>query len=187
MTDKFNKLHQRISEIVSESPLEGELKHSESVWKLVQKIDGHSSEELQIAALCHDIERGVTPRVLQHNDENYEDYKQRHAKRSSDITAQLLNDFGYSKESVSKVKNMIENHEVGGNEETNVLRDADSVSFFIDNIDIYIKRNTLEKSEYKIKLMYERASERAKKMIKQVKYSTDTQKFMDQLTEGVLI
>jgi hypothetical protein len=181
MNSKFQKLHKRIVEIIHNSPIEEDPSHSEQVWKFVLEIDPNVSEELQIAALAHDIERGVPPRSEKLEGETYGDYKHRHAQRSADITAHLMSQLNYSKKSVDKVQKFIESHEVGGDEETDILRDADSASYFANNISSYLKRNGVERTREKIKFMYDRASVKTKNIIKKLEYSDNVQALIDQV------
>ncbi len=166
----FDAIHFAISEIVKASDLKEDPAHSEQVRKFVLRIDPDASEELQIAALSHDIERAVPPKTSRNENEPYEVYKQRHAQRSAEITATIMQDHGYSEGSIEKVKHLIQNHEVGGEVETDILRDADSASFFADNLEEYFKRSGEVRTRNKVKLMYERASERTKALIRSIDY-----------------
>ena len=50
----------------------------------------------------------------------------------------FLLEHGASSELIKKVPSLIEKHEVGGNEEQNALKDADSISFYECNVDLFL-------------------------------------------------
>lgn len=45
---------------------------------------------------------------------------------------------------INKVKMLVSKHEVGGNKEQNTLKDADSISFFENNVDYFIEKLSIE-------------------------------------------
>jgi len=169
-------IQNKISDIVKNSPIEEDPKHSILTRKWLLKICPDASEDMQIAALAHDIERAVPPRIRGIPGENYDQTKQRHAKRSADIAAKIMEEIGFIKEDIAKVKHLIENHEVGGDKESDYLRDADSIAYFEYNVNLYFKRNGAEKTKDKIMFMFGRCSERAKKMIQQIDFKPEIRK-----------
>ena len=48
--------------------------------------------------------------------------------------------------------------------------DADSIAFFEGNVEYYFKRYGERKTSFKFKFMYERMSERAKKIVRKFEY-----------------
>lgn len=165
----FTKLKSEIAEIFSKAEFELEGAHSLDTLGWVMKIDPEASEALQIAALAHDIDRGIKPKITREKNETYDDYKVRHATRSSQLIVDLMVKYGYSKDLIKKTSFLVKNHEVGGSEEVNILMDADSVSFFSCNIEWYYKYKGLKGTKDKIILMYGRATPRAKQMIRSFK------------------
>lgn len=167
----FNNLKSEIVKIFSKAKFELEGAHSLDTLKWVKKIDINASESLQIAALAHDIDRGVAPKITRAENETYNEYKMRHAKRSSQLVAKLMIKYGYPKDLVEKTSHLVEEHEVGGDKETNILKDADSISFFSCNIEWYYnyKNKDLEETKREILYKYQRAAPRARKMIKTIK------------------
>lgn len=168
-SQNFKKLKSEIAKILSKAGFPLENAHSLDTLKWVKKIDVSASECLQIAALAHDIDRGVNPKITREINETYDDYKKRHAKRSSQLIAELMTKHGYPEDMVKNTSLLVENHEVGGDKEINILMDADSVSFFSCNIEWYFKYKGLEETKDKVLFMYKRATPRAKRMIKTIK------------------
>jgi hypothetical protein len=169
----FNKIKSELKAIFSKAEFELEGAHSTDTLKWVKKIDANASESLQIAALSHDIDRAVGQRIKREEKETYDDYKKRHAKRSSQLITELMTKYGYPKDMIKKTSLLVENHEVGGDKETNILMDADSVSFFSCNIEWYFRYKGREGTKDKIIFMYKRATPRAKQMIKTIKIKNE--------------
>lgn len=169
-SSNFEKLKLEIENIFSTAEFELEGAHSRDTWEWVMKIDKNSDEALQIAALAHDIDRGVKPKIMRLEGETYDDYKVRHAKRSAEIISKLMIKHGYDIETIRKTTRLVENHEVGGDRETDILMDADSVSFFSCNLEWYFnyKKKNYDETKREIIYKYERASLRARQMIRKI-------------------
>lgn len=165
----FKKLKSEIEKIFSRAEFELEGAHSLDTLKWVKKINKGADESLQIAALAHDIDRGIEPKITRIDGESYENYKKRHAKRSSQLISKLMTKYGYSKDLIDKTSHLVENHEVGGEIESDILMDADSISFFSCNIEWYFRYRGLDRTKDKIIFMYKRSTPRAKQMIKTIK------------------
>jgi hypothetical protein len=168
-SSNFNRLKLEIAKILSKTEFKLENAHSLDTLKWVKEIDTNANEYLQIAALAHDIDRGVSPRIIRETNEEYSDYKKRHAKRSSQLIADLMLKYNYPKNLINKTSHLVKNHEVGGDTETTILMDADSISFFSCNLEWYYKYKGLEETKNKIMFMYKRATPRAKQIIKEIK------------------
>jgi len=178
----FKKLKSKILKILSKAEQELEIVHSFDTLKWVKEIDKNASESLQIAALAHDIDRGIKPKVIRADQETYDNYNKRHAKRGSLLIVKLLNKYNYSKDFINKTSHLVENHEVGGDTETDILMDADSISFFSCNLDWYFKYKGLDKTKDKIFFMYQRATPRAQKIIKSIKIKN---KYLQSLCQDI--
>ena len=168
-SSNFKKLKSEIAQILSKAEFELENAHSLDTLKWVKKIDKNASESLQIAALAHDIDRGISPRICIETNETYDGYKARHAKRSSQLIADLLLKYNYPKDFIKRTSLLVEKHEVGGDKEIDILMDADSISFFSCNLDWYLNYKGITGTKDKIIFMYKRATPRAKQMIKKIK------------------
>ncbi|MBU1164349.1 HD domain-containing protein [Patescibacteria group bacterium] len=131
--NRFEKVQKNVEEIIKKSPLEFDLIHSRKVLYWLLKLKPDSDEILKIAAIAHDIERGITGITEITHLKSYGDiknFKKQHAKRSANFTIGLLEKYNYSKREILRLKKLIENHEEGGDEETNILTDADSIAYF---------------------------------------------------------
>lgn len=162
-------LEDEIEEVISHAEAEEDTVHSKHVRECVLRIDPDAGDALQIAALAHDIERAVPPRVPPDRND-YDGYKEKHAKRSAEITEKLLRKHGADEELIKEVCELIELHEVGGTPKADLLKDADSISYFTTNIKPYLARMGEEQTLTKMKYMYDRMSDRAKQFVQEMDF-----------------
>jgi hypothetical protein len=171
--NKFEKIKDEILETLKRSPIETEPIHAQAVLKWILILKPDADEALQIAALSHDIERGITG-IMEKDLQDYsqiDNFKKEHALRSAKIISEIMRKHGYQEEIITKVEILVKNHEVGGDDEANILRDADSIAYFEYNIPSYFKRNSRDRTKEKIKFMYKRIPENIKKIIDNLTYS----------------
>lgn len=171
LSKKFGDLKKEILDILSEAEFELEKEHAVDTLNWVKKIDPEAGESLQIAALGHDLERAVGPMVRREDGESHANYKKRHSERSSQILAELMKKHGYNQATVDHACELVRLHETGGDYDADILRDADSVSFFSCNIEWYYeyKNRDLDVVRHQIEYKYSRATPRAKKLIRTIK------------------
>jgi len=135
-------------------------------WLL--KLKPQADEALLIAGVTHDIERAFREDAVYEKmflsenafrDEAFLDY---HQQRSAVITGNFLKSTTCSAELRTKVEHLVAHHETGGDPESNLLKDADSLSFFQTNVDLFVtvkvKESSLEKVKSKFEWMFERIS-----------------------------
>lgn len=169
---KFDLVKKEIESILPNSPLDFELVHAKLVQKWVCKLQPKADEALKIAALSHDIDRaitGITEKDLK-DFSKINDFKKEHSIRSAKFICDILKKYNYSSNVIKKIKHLVENHEFGGDTDTNLLTDADSLAYFEYNIPSYLKRNGEERTREKIKFMYNRLSKKAKSLVKNIKF-----------------
>ncbi len=130
------------------------------------KLYPEADEALLIAGVAHDIERAFREdkvyekMFLSENafrDESFLDY---HQQRSAKIIGDFLKTTTCPAALQKKVEHLVAHHETGGDTESNLLKDADSLSFFQTNVDLFVtvkvKESSPEKVESKFKWMFER-------------------------------
>ncbi len=169
---KLDLVKKEIKGILVKSPLVFDPIHSELTLKWVLKLKPDADEALKIAALAHDIERsitGITEKDLKDFSKIHE-FKKEHAIRSAKITTDLMKKQDYDKGTLEKVRSLIEAHEEGGDEEETILMEADSLAYFDYNIPHYFKRYGRERTKEKIQFMYKRVSDKARELVKQIKF-----------------
>ena len=122
--------------------------------KIIGKVP---SEELLIASLGHDIERAFREvnvyEKMYHSANGFldENFLKSHQERSAEILTDFLKKNKYPPTKIEKIYKLVRNHETGGDFDTDILKDADSISFFINNAYHFIKVKTKESSVEKVK------------------------------------
>jgi len=119
------------------------LQHLRRTADWVRMLRPEADEALLIAALCHDIERSEKHMqgklVPTSGTITGEDYLTNHQERSGRIMRDFLLQAGADSDFADRVEYLVSKHEVGGDNDQNLLKDADSLSFFENNIDYFFK------------------------------------------------
>lgn len=170
--ENFELIRKEVEKILPNSPLDFELKHAELVLKWTLKLRPNADNALKIAAFSHDIDRAIS-KITEKDLKDYSkinEFKKEHSIRSAKFIGEILEKNGCSEEIINKVKRLVENHEFGGDEESDILMEADSLAYFDYNIPSYLRRNGKERTMKKIKFMYNRLSEKAKALVQKMKF-----------------
>ncbi len=128
----FLKLTEAIEKVIAQSSVTEDPIHSKNTLNWLLRLKPDADEALQIAALGHDIERAVEERKVKRQDfEDYDAFKQAHARNSASILRDLMLENGIGDPKfVGDVYTLVCRHEVGGDPRSDVLKDADSLSYF---------------------------------------------------------
>lgn len=159
------ELKKKILNILRKSDLDLEAEHAENTFEWVLKLKPDASVALQIAALGHDLERGRENRFKSEDFEDHAEYKKAHSEEGARILRKLLEKHNLNKETIDEACRLVELHEVGGTEDADILRDADSISFFDNNLEFYIKYKGIDGAKKQVQYKFERCSPRARKYI----------------------
>jgi len=133
-------------------------------WLL--KLKPLADEALLIAGVTHDIERAFREEAVYEKmflsenafrDEAFLDY---HQQRSAKIIDKFLASITCPVDLRGRVKHLIAHHETGGDPESNLLKDADSLSFFQTNVDLFVTVKVRESSPEKVKRKFDWMFER---------------------------
>ena len=173
MARLFTKVKKFVKESFRKCGFKEQIKHLERTVYWVKKLKPNADEALLIAAFVHDIETAFAWKKLQKNykpkfvDKNR---LKKHQKEGAEIIGEFLEKQGANPEMVNRVKMLISKHEEGGNEDQDLLKDADSISFFENNVDMFLKiakKAGKEKVRQKFYWMYNRiTSKKAKDIAK---------------------
>lgn len=134
-------------------------------WACQLKPDADQS--VQIAAYAHDTGRALTKYDKGAFLLDEEALKKHQESGALEIYNFLLRK-GANVELAKKVRSLIASHEVGGNEEQNLIKDADSISYFEVNVLKHINRTdefSKEEIGAKFDRMYNRISSKKAKNI----------------------
>lgn len=161
-------LKERILSELRKSDLDLEAEHGENTLKWVLEINPNANIALQIAALGHDIERSRQDRYKSEDFKDHSEYKKLHSEKGAEMLGELMKEFQIDEKVISEVKDLVRLHEVGGTADSDILMDADSISFFDCNLDFYIGYKGLEGAKKQVEYKFNRASKRAQGYIEKI-------------------
>jgi hypothetical protein len=158
----------------------GTIKHLQRTVHWVKFLYPTAKETLLIAAISHDIDRAFwSPEENKWFDKIKKrfvspTYLKYHQNKAAKIIQEFLNKNNIEKEKIKDIIGLIKKHEVGGTFEQNVLKDADSLSFFETNRKfIKMAKDGEDKKAIKTKInwMYNRITSRKAKQIALPRYT----------------
>ncbi|RKY53218.1 MAG: hypothetical protein DRP89_06555, partial [Candidatus Neomarinimicrobiota bacterium] len=167
----INCIKMKIEKIIKKSMIPEDPIHSKNTLEWLIRIKPNSDIALQIAALGHDIERAIEDRKIRRSDyRNYNDFKKAHASNSANILKEIMKNCNADKGFAEEVYDLVRCHEKGGSIKGNLLREADSISFFDVNLPFYYKRNSVKETKRRIFWGLERLSDELMGIITKFKY-----------------
>ena len=120
--------------------------------------------------MCADDER----KVKRQDFEDYDAFKRAHARNSASILRKLMLENGISDPKfIDDVYTLVCRHEVGGDPRSNILKDADSLSYFDVNLPHYYQRNGREETLRRCLWGYRRLSEHGKEMLHRIRHDNE--------------
>ncbi|MCH6574097.1 MAG: DUF4202 family protein [Bacteroidetes bacterium] len=138
---------QKILQIVATSNLPEDLPHAKNILKWLLRLKPEADESLRLAALAHDIDRADEHTKVKRSDfKDYSSFKAAHAKHSAEILQLILEECKVEKSVVEESCRLVLLHEVGGDDRSNLLMYADSISFFDVNLPHYFRREGWEET-----------------------------------------
>lgn len=159
--------------------------HFERTIYWVKQLKPDANEPILIAAYAHDTARAFSKQDTEETfkDKEFNDIEilKEHQEEGARIVADFLQKEGYSEESIKRVYNMIKYHEEGGDAESNLIMDADSISYLEINAVKHIKLvNSLDKDKIKRKIdwMYKRISSDKAKVLAEPYYKKAITSFL---------
>ena len=130
--DSLERAARRIGEVIAGSTVPEDPEHSRNTLGWLLELDPAADAALRIAALGHDIDRAVEERKVRRADfADYDAFKEAHARNGADILQEILRQSGVEDEVLRReVHRLVCCHEVGGDPRSDLLKDADSISYF---------------------------------------------------------
>ena len=134
---------------------------------------------MKIAASGHDIERAIEERkVIRKDYISYDDFKKAHALNSARILKEMMVECNVKKELIDDVFFLVSSHETGGNRRVDVLRDADTISFFHVNLPYYFVRNDAEETKRRCLWGYKKLPDTLKRVVANLRYEDKEVEFL---------
>jgi len=175
---------QKIRLIIARSPVAEDPCHADNTLKWLLHLEPEADEALQIAALAHDIDRAIEEIKVKRADfVDYDAFKAAHARNSAEILRQILVSSGVEQSIAEEACRLVTWHEVGGDPRSDLLKDADSISYFEVNLPFYYQREGWQETKRRAIWGYRRLSARGKKVVKTMRYQD---KLLPQLLGNVI-
>jgi hypothetical protein len=171
--DRLERAARRIEEVIAGSTVPEDPEHSRNTLQWLLELDPEADAALQIAALGHDIDRAVEERkVLRADFAEYDAFKAAHARNGAQILRELLEACGIEDAAfLREVHRLVCRHEVGGDTRSDLLVDADSLSYFDVNLPLYFARHGWEETQRRCVWGYRRLSKRSLPVAANLNYS----------------
>jgi hypothetical protein len=184
--DSIQCAEERVRSAISRSKVPEDPLHAENTLAWLLKLMPEADEALRIAALGHDIERAVeTRRVRKNSFGSFDEFKAAHASNSSEILGAILEECGVGKTITTEVCRLVRFHETGGDERSDILKNADSLSFFENNLPFYFARNGHPETKRRASWGYARLSPQLREIVSRFRY--ESKELDDLLQELVMV
>ena len=170
--DEFQCVARRIREVIAGSTVPEDPGHSRNTLRWLLELDPEADVALRIAALGHDIDRAVEARKVQRRDfADYDAFKAAHARNGAAMVREILRECGVGDDALTReVHRLVCAHEVGGDARSDLLKDADSLSYFDVNLPRYFEREGWEETRRRCAWGYLRLSVRARSIVANMEF-----------------
>ena len=171
--DLYKKVEQFVISSFNKSGQSHQIKHFLRTAYWIKELKPNADDVILIAAVAHDIERAFRLDDVKNSKKtlSFLDLKflRPHEERGAEIICSFLRDNNADIKLTGRVRNFVSRHEEGGDADQNLLKDADSISFFENNVSQFLTKQKKEVGKEKVKQkfdwMFERiTSQRAKKI-----------------------
>lgn len=172
----YTKAEQFVIDSFTKLGKTSQIKHFERTVYWIKQLKADADEALLISAIAHDIERAFRKQDVKDKKHSHSyadpEFFRSHEERGAEIMADFLKKEGAEQKLIDRVKMLISKHEEGGNDDQNLLKDADSISFFENNVPTFLTKHVSEVGKEKVKekfdWMFNRiTSEKAKQIARQ--------------------
>ncbi len=164
--DSIDRVKKEIKKVIKGSPVPEDPIHSENTLEWLLHVEPNADESLRIAALGHDIERAIEELKIRRNKyKDYDEFKEAHASNSARILVELVKQCGLNKKLADDIFFLVRHHETGGTKRANILKDADTISFFQVNLPFYFDRNCVEETRKRCLWGYKKLPNALKKVV----------------------
>ncbi len=172
-------LKKEIEKIIKKSQVPEDPLHSKNTLEWLLKLNPEADEALKIAALGHDIERAIEKKKVCREDcKSYDEFKNAHASNSAKILKEVMKKWKVKKEFIEDVFFLVSHHEIGGNRRVDVLKNADSISFFEVNLPCYFVRNGVEETKKRCLWGYKKLPNNLKEVVTNFRYEDKEVEFL---------
>jgi len=166
----LNAARGAIREFIAGSHVPEDPAHAENTLQWLLKIKPDADDALQIAALAHDIDRASVQKVKRGAYDDYDAFKAAHAAHGAQILRKILEVHGVCADITDRACLFVLHHEVGGDPHTDILKDADSISYFDTNLPLYYGREGWEETKRRCLWGYQRLSPKMRTVLASIRH-----------------
>ena len=172
--DNINCAKQKIRAVIAGSRVPEDPRHADNTLEWLLRLESNAGDALQLAALGHDIDRAIEESKVKRADfDDYDAFKAAHARNGAEILRPILNSCGVAGDIVDEACRLVEVHEVGGDSSSDLLKDADSISYFDVNLPLYYQREGWAETKRRSLWGYRRLTQRAQEIVKGIEYEEE--------------
>lgn len=171
--NSIDRTKQKIREVIAGSTVEEDPRHAENTLEWLLHLQPNADDALQLAALGHDIDRATPERIRREDYPDYDAFKSAHARRGARLLRGILEDCGVESAIVKEACRLAALHEVGGDLRSDLLKDADGISFFEVNMPLYHQREGRQETRRRSLWGYGRLSTRAKEIVNHISHEEE--------------
>jgi hypothetical protein len=172
--DSFKCAREMIRTVIAGSVLPEDPVHSENTLEWLLRLWPSADAAMQIAALAHDIDRACSAGKVKRTEfKSYDEFKAAHARHSAEILRWILEECKFTPAVVDEACRLVLLHESGGDPPSDILRDADSISFFDVNLPQYFRREGWTETLRRAKWGYDRLSDEVKGFLEDIRYDDE--------------
>ena len=165
---------QKIRAVIAGSRVPEDPRHADNTLEWLLRLESNAGDALQLAALAHDIDRADDVRKVKRADfDDYDAFKSAHARNSAEILRSILIRCDVEANIVDEACRLVEVHEVGGDLHSDLLKDADSISYFDVNLPLYYQREGWQETKRRSSWGYRRLSARARELVNKTCYQDE--------------
>jgi len=174
----YNEVEQFVFDSFNKIEKSSQIEHFVRTVHWIKTLSPEADEALLVAAIAHDIERAFRQKDMSEKRASVGwvsiEFYGPHEDRGAEIIADFLKRKNVDSDFIERVKMLVSKHEEGGNDDQNILKDADSLSFFETNVSLFFEKNLLEIGKEKVKQkfdwMFNRITSKKAKQIAQPLY-----------------
>ena len=172
--DNIDCAKQKIRAVIAGSRVPEDPRHADNTLEWLLCLEPDAGDALQLAALAHDIDRAIEEIKVRRADfDDYNVFKAAHARNGAKILRPILNACGVAGDIVDETCRLVEVHEVGGDPRSDLLKDADSISYFDVNLPLYYQREGWAETQRRSLWGYRRLTQRAQEIVKGIEYEEE--------------
>ncbi len=167
--DNIDCAKQKIREVIAGSRVPEDPGHADNTLEWLLHLEPDAGEALQLAALAHDIDRAIEEIKVRRADfDDFDVFKAAHARHGVTLLRPILTACDVAHDIVDEACRLVLLHEVGGDPDSDLLKDADSISYFDVNLPLYYQREGWDETKRRSHWGYRRLTPRAQEIVKHI-------------------